>query len=211
MPVDLDTVDLAGMPVSRALRADGWRTPRLFAWLNRHGGLSSAVLGQLAETGIRSGSGLVDANPLSPHPTEGPPTTKLGEAAHTIRLRLVLHPLSHPFLIGHLASIPAELHRRTLLNAIEFGIQIVLGVRSPEAPDSLASQSDRLADVAPAVLVSPSITHEPSATTESPEPVPPMMAMAPNPAPALLQSPPPSPVALLDLGSLSTLITESYE
>lgn len=211
MSVDLDTFDLAGMPLSCTLRADGWRTPQLLAWLNRHGALSSAVLAQLAETGIRSGSGLVDACPLTPHPAEVQPMTKVAEAAHTIRLRLVLHPLSHPCLIQHLASIPAELHRRTLLNAIEFGIQIVLGVRSPEAPDSRPSQPIGIVEMAPLGLMSPSIATEHNAITESPEPAPPMMAKVLNPAPAFVQPSTPTPVALLDLGSLSNLIPASYD
>lgn len=137
--------------------------------------------------------------------------TKVAEAAHTIRLRLVLHPLSHPCLIQHLASIPAELHRRTLLNAIEFGIQIVLGVRSPEAPDSRPSQPIGIVEMAPFGLMSPSIATEHNAITESPEPAPPMMAKVLNPAPAFVQPSTPTPVALLDLGSLSNLIPASYD
>lgn len=116
--------------LSCPLTADGQKAPFLMAWVRRHGQLPSAVMAQLAEAGFQHAVDLTHVHSASP--TDGVDqrvVPGLATGSVKIRLRTALHPLAHPRLIEHLRATSPEWHRRTLLHAIEMGIQAALGAR----------------------------------------------------------------------------------
>lgn len=126
----VESVSPEAVLLSCPLKADGLTAPFLMAWVRRHGQLPSAVMAQLAEAGFLHAFDLSHVH--SALPTDGVDqrvVPGLATGSVKIRLRTALHPLAHPRLIEHLRATPPEWHRRTLLHAIEMGIQAALGAR----------------------------------------------------------------------------------
>jgi hypothetical protein len=203
---------LPSMQLSHTLRVNRNLAPHVMAWLSRHGPLTSVVLAQLAETGVRASPAPVKLQWGSG--TTDPAVDWDGAAGNTARLRLrsSLHPLAHPHLIAQLHQTPPELHRRLLIEAIESGIKIASGVRpeavtmGPPIVDS-ASSGPVVADLTPA----PSPTQAgrtPEQTTNVPTAGP---HVAPEPTSQIAQPAPASDQsALLDIGSIATLFPQTY-
>ena len=192
------------MQLCCTLRVDSKRSPCTVEWVSRHGVLSSAVLSQLAETGLRGGARADNAQSTCPVFVPRIDEATGAQSVLRLRLRAALHPLSHPFLIDHLVDTPAELHRRTLINAIEIGIQIVLGVRQDVVSTPQQSvqriQKAQQGDSASVVPVQAPQSRPGTLTAAAPVPD---VAIAAAPSPEAVQ-----PV-LLDLNSISTLFPAS--
>lgn len=216
MPISIADIPDQELHLSSILRVDG-TTPHLSRWLEERGPLSSSMLAQLAETGLRAGYGTYPAQVLV-RPLSPPQSVKGKKQAVGTRLRarLVLHPLCHPSLISHLQALPAELHRRSVLYAIEAGLQWVIHVwksgGSVGMPTATAFLANPPADAA--ALMDPKHPETPIVPTpisampdvpKEPELLAPSISHPASAAPASQQ-----PDGLLDLGSLSTLLP-SYD
>lgn len=213
------------LQLSLTLRADGFRSPHLTAWLSKHGSIPGVVLAQLAESGLRAGNSLRHSPSEARWPATGDPVHE--EQGWSLRLRLALHPLAHPLLIAKLKDTPPELHRRVLLNAIEVGVQIVLApdarsfaeptTVSPHVSEGAGSLNARMeVQSSPTTSVTP-VPEPDGSTTSTPTSAPKAIAPAPEANTHVAPSQPDNPKSvpskesgLLDLGSLSTLLP-SYD
>ena len=213
------------LQLSLTLRADGFRSPQLAAWLSKHGSIPGVVLAQLAESGLRAGN----ISRHSPSDARWPATVDPvhEEPSWSLRLRLALHPLAHPLLIAKLKVTPPELHRRLLLNAIEAGVQFALApdarsftepiTASPHVSEGAASLNERIevqpsptpsfapvpeADAPPASTPNSTLTSI-AAAAETGTRASPAQSDSPNLVPS-------TSARLLDISSLSTLLL-SYD
>ena len=215
MDVSIAAIPDEEMHLSLILRVDG-TTPHLNRWLEERGALSSSVLAQLAESGLRAGHGAHPAQILiRPLPAQAGKDQK-PVVGTRVRARLVLHPLCHPLLISHLQALPVELHRRSVLYAIDAGLEWVLNVwesggsaSMPTATALLVNPPADAAAVMPpkhpeAPIVPTPIPAMPDVPKE-PELISPSISHPASPAPASQQTD-----GLLDLGSLSNLFP-SYD